>query len=164
MRRTFWLTVGAAGTVVAYQQGRKLVEKFLPEKVAERAQESAISFGDRLKAAADEFTSTFTEARKSREAELTGALLAGGQSLEAIEALRNRDRSEPELARGHRVVEVIRASEFETATPREITSGSGIIGGGIVVTAEPHATEVKAETPAVEPRSAGRWVVYGKDN
>jgi len=108
MRRMFWLTLGAAGAAVAYTKGRKTVERYLPAQVAERAQEQAQSFGTRLQAAGKEFVEVFDSARKHREAELTTALLAEGQSLEAGRAAHEQMRLD---RGGYRIIEMARVKE-----------------------------------------------------
>ncbi|MCL1870742.1 MAG: hypothetical protein FWF90_10060 [Promicromonosporaceae bacterium] len=79
MRRLFWIGVGVTVTVVVYRQGRKVVRKYLPASIAERAEQTARDVGERAGTTAQEFRAIFTEARARREAELTAALLAEGQ-------------------------------------------------------------------------------------
>ena len=79
MRRLVWAGVGVAATVVAYRKGRKVVRRYLPATLAERAETAARDVTERATAAAGDFRAIFAEARARREAELTAALLAEGQ-------------------------------------------------------------------------------------
>jgi hypothetical protein len=115
-KRLFWLTVGAAGATVAYAKGKKTVEKYLPEQVAKRAEKEVYSFGNRLKDAGKEFVEVFEHSRKNREAELTTALLAEGQTLAAGRAAHENLRAgapltHRELEKGHHIIEMQRVTD-----------------------------------------------------
>ncbi|MFE6970313.1 hypothetical protein [Isoptericola sp. NPDC057653] len=79
MRRLFWVGVGVVVTVVVVRQGRKLVLRYTPEAVVDRAERAAQDAGQRAETFVATFRREFTQARTAREAELTAALLAEGQ-------------------------------------------------------------------------------------
>ncbi|WP_125778142.1 hypothetical protein [Antribacter gilvus] len=79
MRRLFWVGVGVAVTVVVYRQGRRLVARYTPEAVSDRAAAVVDDAGARVSQFARQFRAEFTVARAERERELRAALLADGQ-------------------------------------------------------------------------------------
>lgn len=79
MRRLFWIGVGVAVTVVVYRQGRKIVARYTPASVSERAAAAVDDAGARLTRAAHQFREEFAVARAEREKELRASLLADGQ-------------------------------------------------------------------------------------
>lgn len=79
IRRTFWVGVGVALTVVVVRRGRRIVARYAPEAVVERAERSAQDLGRRAETFVGAFRDEFETARARREAELTAALLAEGQ-------------------------------------------------------------------------------------
>jgi hypothetical protein len=79
MRKSVWIGVGAAATVVVLYAGRRAWKRYAPQSLAERAETAARDVEQRAHSAAAEFRSTFKDARKTREAELMAALLADGQ-------------------------------------------------------------------------------------
>jgi len=79
MRRLFWVGVGVAVTVVVDQRGRKVVARYAPEAVVDRAERAAQDAGRRAETFVATFRREFSQDREAREAELTAALLAEGQ-------------------------------------------------------------------------------------
>ncbi|MGF0116886.1 hypothetical protein ACQFYA_11235 [Promicromonospora sp. Marseille-Q5078] len=79
IRRLFWVGVGVTVTVVVIRQGRKVVARYAPEAVVDRAEKAAQDAGRRAETFVATFRREFTQARSAREAELTAALLAEGQ-------------------------------------------------------------------------------------
>lgn len=79
MRRLFWVGVGVGVTVVVVRKGQKVVARYAPEAVVERAERAAQDAGRRAETFLGAFRGEFAEARDRREAELTAALLADGQ-------------------------------------------------------------------------------------
>jgi hypothetical protein len=88
IRRLFWVGVGVVVTVVIYRQGRKLVRRYVPASVAERAEQVVHDAAERTQDAVADFRETFTQARARRESELMAALLAEGQSPDESRAAR----------------------------------------------------------------------------
>ncbi|MEG3615128.1 MULTISPECIES: hypothetical protein [Isoptericola] len=78
-RRLFWVGVGVTITVVVIQRGRRLVARYTPEAVAERAGDLGRDVSRRAETFLTTFRSEFAAARASREDELVAALLAEGQ-------------------------------------------------------------------------------------
>lgn len=78
-RRLFWVGVGVVVTVVVYRQGRRLIARYTPASVSERAAAAVDDAGARLARAAHEFREEFVVARAQREKELMASLLADGQ-------------------------------------------------------------------------------------
>jgi hypothetical protein len=78
MRRIVWFGVGVAVTVIVYRKGRKVMQRYVPSAVADRAQQAALDAGERAQGFVAQFRETFAEASARREAELMGALLAEG--------------------------------------------------------------------------------------
>ena len=76
MRKAVWVAVGAGATVVVIVQARKLARRYGPSPVAQRVEARMRDVEHRAQAASQVFRSTFSQARASREAELTAALLA----------------------------------------------------------------------------------------
>ncbi|BDZ43502.1 hypothetical protein GCM10025865_28010 [Paraoerskovia sediminicola] len=79
MSRIFWVGVGVTVTVIVVVQGRKIVARFAPAAVVESATDQINDAGARGLEAVRVFRAEFTDARRRREAELRGALLADGQ-------------------------------------------------------------------------------------
>lgn len=79
IRRLFWVGVGVTVTVVVIRQGRRVVARYTPEAVADRATELGRAASRRTGTFLGSFRSEFTAARDAREAELVAALLAEGQ-------------------------------------------------------------------------------------
>lgn len=94
MRRLFWIGLGAAAAVVVVVQGRKVLRRLTLEGVAEQVEEQVTDLVGRARAAA----STFAEARREREAELTEALLGERDVAEArrVRAEHRARRAEPD--------------------------------------------------------------------
>ena len=78
MRTVFWVAVGAGATVAVIIQARRLSRRFAPSPVAQRVETRMRDVEHRALTATQSFRSTFAQARSSREAELTAALLAHG--------------------------------------------------------------------------------------
>ncbi|SDS49304.1 hypothetical protein [Paraoerskovia marina] len=98
MRRVFWIGVGVGVTVVVMSQGRKLVARYAPASVVDRSMDAVDDAGARTVAFVQAFRAEFTDARARREAELTGSLLAEGQTPpEAVRARHRADDDEDEL-------------------------------------------------------------------
>jgi hypothetical protein len=79
MRRLFWVGVGVVATVVVVRRGRKVLARYAPEAVVDRAERAAQDAGRRAETFLGAFRTEFVAARDRREAELTAALLAEGQ-------------------------------------------------------------------------------------
>jgi hypothetical protein len=79
IRRMFWVGVGVTITVVVIRRGKKVVAQYAPQAVVDRAERLANDAGRRAETFVGTFRSEFATARAAREAELTAALLAGGQ-------------------------------------------------------------------------------------
>lgn len=79
IRRLFWVGVGVTITVVAVRQGRRVVARYTPEAVADRASELGRTASRRTGTFLSSFRTEFGAARDAREAELVAALLADGQ-------------------------------------------------------------------------------------
>ncbi|WP_166847832.1 hypothetical protein [Isoptericola sp. BMS4] len=79
MRRLFWVGVGAVATVVVVQRGRKVLLRYTPQAVVDRAERAAQDAGRTAETFLGAFRSEFVRARDRREVELTAALLAEGQ-------------------------------------------------------------------------------------
>lgn len=79
IRRLFWVGVGVTITVVVIRQGRRVVARYTPEAVADRASRLGRAASRRTGTFLSSFRSEFGAARKAREAELVAALLAEGQ-------------------------------------------------------------------------------------
>nr|WP_216645663.1 hypothetical protein [Isoptericola halotolerans] len=75
----FWVGVGVTITVVVIRQGRRVVARYTPEAVTERASELGRTASRRTGTFLSSFRGEFTAARDAREAELVAALLAEGQ-------------------------------------------------------------------------------------
>lgn len=79
IRRLFWVGVGVTITVVVIRQGRRVVARYTPEAVADRASELGRTASRRTGTFLTSFRAEFGAARDAREAELVAALLAEGQ-------------------------------------------------------------------------------------
>lgn len=79
IRRLFWVGVGVTVTVVVIRQGRRVVARYTPEAVADRAAELGRTASRRTGTFLGSFRAEFAAARDAREAELVAALLAEGQ-------------------------------------------------------------------------------------
>ncbi|WP_277210159.1 hypothetical protein [Isoptericola croceus] len=80
IRRLFWVGVGVTVTVVVIHQGRRVVARYTPEAVADRASELGRTASRRTGTFLAAFRTEFGVARDAREAELVAALLAEGQA------------------------------------------------------------------------------------
>ncbi|WP_402465208.1 hypothetical protein [Isoptericola aurantiacus] len=78
-RRLFWVGVGVTITIVVIRRGRRVVARYTPEAVAERAGDLGRDVSRRSATFVTTFRREFTAARSAREAELVAALLAEGQ-------------------------------------------------------------------------------------
>ena len=89
MKRLFWVGTGVALTVFVMVKGRKMVLKYTPEAVAQRASAQASEFSGRASSAVGGFWGEFRDAFAECEAELKSALLAETQgTLEDVKARR----------------------------------------------------------------------------
>lgn len=79
IRRLFWVGVGVTITVVVIRQGRRVVARYTPEAVADRASALGRTASRRTGTFVTSFRQEFGTAREAREAELVAALLAEGQ-------------------------------------------------------------------------------------
>ena len=87
MKRLFWVGTGVALTVFVIVKGRKIVLRYTPEAVAERATAQAADFSQRATSAAGGFLADFKSAFAEREEDLMRSLLAETQgSLEELKA------------------------------------------------------------------------------
>lgn len=79
MRRVLWVGVGVAITVVVVTRGRRILARYAPASLVDRATERVDDLGARTLHLAQELRAEFTTARDARERELMAALLAEGQ-------------------------------------------------------------------------------------
>jgi hypothetical protein len=126
MRRLVWVGVGVAVTIVVYRKGRKVVQRYLPSSVAERAEQAARDAGERASGWLADFRETFGEARARREIELTDALLARGQQ-------------HPDVTRAQRAAET-RATQARATGARRGTPAGGPTG--VVDDVDPDESEL----------------------
>ncbi|GII99032.1 hypothetical protein CLV28_1673 [Sediminihabitans luteus] len=95
MRRLVWVGVGVGLTVVVVVQGRRLVARYAPEALVERAADSVDAAGARGLEFVRVFRDEFSRARAAREVELRAALLAEGQPHpDEVRAARRRAREQ----------------------------------------------------------------------
>ncbi|PFG43277.1 hypothetical protein ATJ88_1962 [Isoptericola jiangsuensis] len=80
IRRLFWVGVGVTVTVVVVTKGRRVVARYTPQAVADRAEGLGRDVSQRSASFLATFRREFTVARDAREAELVAALLAEGQA------------------------------------------------------------------------------------
>ncbi|MBD5787553.1 hypothetical protein IF650_15380 [Cellulosimicrobium terreum] len=93
MRRVFWVGVGVALTVVVVVRGRRIVARYAPASLVDRATAQANGLGERAVHVVRDFRTEFVTARDARERELMAALLAEGQEdPEVVRARRAQGR------------------------------------------------------------------------
>ncbi|GAA4727468.1 hypothetical protein GCM10023216_18140 [Isoptericola chiayiensis] len=80
IRRLFWVGVGVTITVVVIRRGRRVVARYTPEAMAQRAEDLGRDVSRRSATFVATFREEFGAARAAREAELVAALLAEGQT------------------------------------------------------------------------------------
>jgi hypothetical protein len=93
MRRVFWVGVGVAITVVVVVRGKRVLARYAPASLVDRATEQVNGLGERAVHAARDFRTEFAAARDARERELLASLLAEGQEdPDAVQARRGAGR------------------------------------------------------------------------
>lgn len=88
MARLFWIATGSAVTIAVIVKGRRVVRRYTPAAVAERATATVEATTASLTEVASHFASDFRAARDERAAALADALLARTQG--SVEDLRAR--------------------------------------------------------------------------